>query len=147
MYTTDFVAEAFTNEFGQTIQPGEDVLFAGTSWKSTSIGRGTFKGVRYGTVTKTEYFMDENGKYIQEDVTDKWGRTYKVYKHEIKKTREVVSVVVRSNRGKKWKWVDLPDGKRDYVKTDEDLYGTSTLHLKRVYKLTTGLEEMAGKRF
>lgn len=144
---TEFVEEAFVNEFGQKIEVGEAVIFAGTSQKSTSISRGIFKGVRYGIVTKTEYFKDENGKYIQEDYTDKWGRTYKIHKHEIKKTREVVSVVVRSNRGKKWKWIDLPEGKRDYVKTDEDAYGTSTLHLKRVYKLTTGLEEMTGKRF
>jgi hypothetical protein len=28
---TDFVTEAFTNEFGQVIQPGEDVLFAANS--------------------------------------------------------------------------------------------------------------------
>jgi hypothetical protein len=58
-----------------------------------------------------------------------------------------VSVVVRSNRGKKCKWIDLPEGKRDYVKTDEDVYGTSILKLKRVYKYSTPLESLAGDYF
>lgn len=147
MSTTEFVEEAFVNEFGQKIEPGEEVLYAGTSWKQTSIGKATFKGVRYGNVVRTEYFKDKNGSYIQEDFTDRWGNTYKRHKTETKITREVVSVVVRSNRGKKYKWVDLPNGKRDYVKTDEDVYGTSILPLKRVYKFNTSLSDMAGKRF
>lgn len=144
---TEFVEEAFVNEFGQKIEVGEEVIFAGSSWKQTKIGKGVFKGVRYGNVTRTEYLKDENGKYIQEDYTDSWGRTYKIHKSETKTTREVVATIVRANRGKKYQWVDLPEGKRDYVKTDEDVYGTSILKLKRVYKLTTGLKEMAGKRF
>jgi hypothetical protein len=147
MSMTEFVEEAFVNEFGQKIEVGEEVLFAGSSWKRTSIGSGTFKGVRYADVRRTEYLRDENGKYIEEEHTDRWGQTYKRHKQETKTTREVVSVVVRSNRGKKYKWVDGPDGKRDYVKTDEDVYGTSILPLKRVYKLSTGLSEMSGKYF
>jgi hypothetical protein len=147
MNMTEFIEEAFVNEFGQKIEPGEEVLYAGSSWKRTHIGRATFKGVRYDNVLRTEYFKDENGSYIQEDFTDSWGRTYKRYKSETKTTREVVSVVVRSNRGKKYKWIDLPEGKRDYVKTDEDVYGTSILKLKRVYKYSTPLESLAGAYF
>lgn len=147
MTTTEFVEEAFVNEFGQKIEPGEEVLYAGTSWKRTHIRKATFKGVRYGNVSRTEYFKDENGSYIQEDFTDRWGRTYKHYKQETKTTREVVAVVVRSNRGKKYVWKTGPNGKRDYVKTDEDVFGTSTLPLKRVYKFNTSLSEMAGKYF
>jgi len=144
---TEFIEEAFVNEFGQKIEPGEPVLYAGSSWKRTSIGSGTFKGVRYADVRRTEYLRDENGKYIEEEHTDRWGQTYKRHKQETKTTREVVSVVVRSNRGKKYKWVDGPDGKRDYVKTDEDVFGTSILPLKRVYKFATSLENMIGKCF
>lgn len=146
---TDFVAEAFTNEFGQVIQPGEDVLFAANSWKRTSIRKGKFKGVRYADVFRTEYLKDENGKYIKEERKNAYnGSTYFVNKSETKKSREVVAVVIEKvNRGKVWKWVDLPDGKRDYIKTDEDVFGTSILPLKRVYKLETGLKEMAGVTF
>lgn len=144
---TEFVEEAFENEFGQKIEPGEEVLYAGSSRKSTRIGKGTFKGVRYDNVIHTEYFPDENGKYIMEDFTDSWGRTYKRYKQKTHIKREVVAVVVRSNRGKKYQWVDLPDGKRDYVRTDEDVFGTSTLRLKRVYKFSTPLESLAGSYF
>jgi len=147
MSTTEFVEEAFINEFGQKIEVGEEVLFAGSSWKRTSIGRGTFKGVRYGDVIRTEYFKDEHGRYVQQEMTGYNGSKYYANKYETKRTREVVGVVVRSHRGKKWKWVDLPEGKRDYVKTDEDLYGTSILKLKRVYKLSTGLSDMAGMQF
>lgn len=145
---TDFVAEAFTNEFGQTIQPGDDVLFAGSSWKRTSIRRGKFKGVRYALVFRTEYIKDAEGKYIQEEKTAWNGTKYFVNKSETKQSREVVAVVIEKvNRGKKWKWVDHPDGTKDYVKTDEDMFGTSILPLKRVYKLETGLKEMAGTVF
>lgn len=140
---TEFVEEAFVNEFGQRIEPGEEVLYAGSSQKTTSISRGTFKGVRYGNVRKTEYFMDSSGNYIQEDYTDRWGNTYKRSKTETKTIREVVAVVVRSNRGKKYTWVDQPNGRRDYIRTDEDVYGTSTLPLKRVYKFNTSLSDMA----
>lgn len=146
---TDFVAEAFTNEFGQTIQPGEEVLFAGTSWKQTRIRKGKFKGVRYAIVSRTEYLKDAEGNYIKEERKNAYnGSTYFVNKSETKKSREVVAVVIEKvNRGKAWKWVDRPDGSRNYVMTDEDVFGTSTLPLKRVYKLETGLKEMAGKTF
>lgn len=143
---TEFVEEAFVNEFGQKIEVGEEVLYAGSSWKRTSIRQGTFKGVRYGNVSRTEYLKDENGDYIKVDYTDSWGRTYKIHKSETKTTREVVATVVRSNRGKRYKWIDI-DGKRDYVKSDEDVYGTSILRLKRIYKYSTPLEALSGSVF
>lgn len=148
MSVTEFVEEAFVNEFGQKIEVGEEVLYVGSSRKRTSICRGVFKGVRYGNVIRTKYLKDENGNYIKEDYIDhRSGRTYQYNKTLTETTREVVAVVVRSNRGKKWKWVVLPEGKRDYVKTDEDIFGTSTLPLKRVYKLSTGLAAMTSKSF
>jgi hypothetical protein len=148
MTMTEFVEEAFVNEFEQKIEPGEDVIYAGTSWKQTAIRKATFKGVRYANVTRTNYLKDADGNYIKEDYVDGWsGRTLQRHKTETKTSREVVSVVVRANRGKQYKWVDRPDGKRDYVKTDEDVFGTSILPLKRVYKYSTTLVDMAGKSF
>lgn len=35
----------FSNEFGQTISPGEKIVFAATAWKNTRIKQGTFDGV------------------------------------------------------------------------------------------------------
>jgi hypothetical protein len=147
MIMTEFVEEAFVNEFGQKIEPGEEVLYAGSSQKSTTIRRAVFKGVKYANVTRHKYETDENGRYIQEDFTDRWGRTYKRYKSKTETNREVVSVVVRANRGKKYVWVTGPTGKREYVKSDVDIFGTSILPLKRVYKFNTQLSEMAGKYF
>lgn len=147
MNMSEFVEEAFVDEFGEKLEVGEEVLYAASSWKTTSIRKGVLKGVRYDNVHRTKYHTDENGSYILEDYTDPWGRTYKIHKTETKTTREVVSVVVRSNRGKKYTWVDLPNGKRDYVKTDEDVYVTSTLALKRVYKYSTPLEALSGTSF
>ena len=145
---SEFVEEAFVNEFGQKIEPGEEVIFAGSSWKSTSIRRGTFKGVRYDNVTRTESVKDEQGNFIKEDYVDRWsGRTYQRNKTETKTTREVVAVSVLVNRGKKRKWVTGANGKGAWVQTDEDVFGTSTLPLKRVYKYSTSLENMVGKSF
>lgn len=139
---TEFVAEAFTNEFGQVINPGDEVIFAGTSKKYTSISKGIFAGVRYADVRRTNYLKDENGKYIMEDYTDKWsGHTLQRYKTETTTTREVVAVrVEKVNRGKIYKYID---GK--YKRTEEDQFGTSTLPLKRVYKIDTSLSALAGK--
>ena len=98
---SDFVAEPFINEFGQRIEVGEDVLFAGTSWKQTYIRKGKFKGVRYADVTRTHYLKDENGNYIKEERKNTYnGSTYFVNKTETKRTREVVAVVIdKVNRG------------------------------------------------
>lgn len=147
MRVTELVEEPFINEFGQKIEVGEEVIYAGTSWKRTNIRKGIFKGVRYANVTRTEYITDENGKYILEEIKDSWGSTYKRYKQLTKTQREIVAITIRSYAGKKHKYVRDENGKLLYVKTDEDLFRTSTLPLKRVYKFSTSLAEMAGKSF
>jgi len=148
MTTTEFVEEAYVNEFGQKIEPGEEILYAGSSQKSTSIRKAFFKGVKYANVTRYHYIKDENGDYVKEDYFDRWsGKTLQRNKTEKKTTREVVSVVVRSNRGKQYKWQTGPDGKKAYVKTDEDVYGTSILPMKRVYKFSTNLSVLEGRSF
>ena len=54
----DLVAEAFTNEFGQTIQPGDEVVYVGTGYgHSTLVNRDKFAGVYY--ATGRVYLRDE----------------------------------------------------------------------------------------
>ena len=134
---SELVIEPWTNDIGQTINPGDEVIFAGTSWKQTYIRKGVFAGVRYDNVTRTNYLKDENGNYIKEERTNVYnGTTYYVNKTERVTSREVVAVrVEKVNRGKKWVYNN--DGK--YVKSEEDIYGVSTLPLKRVYKIDTSL--------
>lgn len=144
MAETELVIEPFINEFGQTINPGDEVIFAGTSWKQTRINKGIFAGVRYGNVTRTHYLKDENGQYIKEERKNAYnGSTYFVNKTERVTSREVVAVrVEKVNRGHKYAYVD---GK--YTKTDEVQYGVSTLPLKRVYKIDTSMASLVNKSF
>jgi hypothetical protein len=141
---TELVVEPWTNEFGQVINPGDEVIFAGSSWKRTRISKGVFAGVRYANVTRTLYLKDENGNYIKEERKNAYnGSTYFVNKTERVTAREVVAVrVEKVNRGHKYDYVD---GK--YTKTDEIQYGVSTLPLKRVYKMDTSMSALEGKAF
>jgi hypothetical protein len=145
--TTELIEEAYVNDLNQKIEVGEAIIYAGSSSKSTKIGSGTFKGVRYGNVTRYVYLKDENGKNIKEESTDRSGRTYTRNKFIMNTTREVVAVVIRSNQGKKWVWKENSDGTGKYEKSDEDVFGTSILPLKRVYKEDTPLSAMIGTWF
>jgi hypothetical protein len=144
---TELVEEAYVNNLNQKIEVGEAVIYAGSSSKSTKIGSGTFKGVRYGNVTRYVYLKDENGDPIKEEKTSYNGTKYLTNKVEVKTTREVVAVVIRSNQGKKWVWKENSDGTGKYEKSDEDVFGTSTLPLKRIYKEDTPLSAMVGTWF
>jgi hypothetical protein len=142
---SELVVEPFTNEFGQVINPGDEVIFAGTSWKRTSISKGIFGGVRYADVRRLRDVKDANGNIVMEP--NYWGTTRP--KRETYTTREVVAVrVEKVNRGYKYAYVTNPDtGKEVYKKTDEIVYGVSTLPLKRVYKMDTSMSALAGKSF
>lgn len=146
---SELVIEPFTNEFGQVINPGDEIIFAATAWKSTSIRKGIFGGVHYANVTRTEYLTDESGRYIKEDYVDRWsGKTYQRNKQKTTTTREVVAVrVEKVNRGFKYNCGYDENGKYRATKTDEVQYGVSTLPLKRVYKIDTGMSAMVGKSF
>lgn len=61
-----FVAEPFTNEFGQIINPGDPVLYVGTAWKSSSVRRGVYAGVYKGN------------DYSYNRETRKYDSTYKI---------------------------------------------------------------------
>lgn len=137
---SELVVEPFTNEFGQVINPGDEVIFAGYSgYVGTRIKKGVFAGVRYGLVTRSRVVKDADGNAVM--VEGYGGRLYP--KHESYVTREVVAVSVKQvNRGHKYAYVN---GK--YTKTDEIVYGVSTLPLKRVYKVDTSMAALAGKSF
>ena len=146
---TELVVEPWTNEFGQVINPGEEVIFAGSSWKRTRISKGVFAGVRYANVTRTLYLKDENGNYVKEERKNAYnGSTYFVNKTESVTTREVTAVRVdKVNRGHKYKYWTDENGNYRAEKTDEIQYGVSTLPLKRVYKMDTSMASMVNKSF
>ena len=141
---SELVVEPFTNHIGQVINPGDEVIFAGTSWKQTRMRKGVFAGVRYADVRRYRPALDADGNPIMEE---RYGRKYQ--KNEAYVTREVVAVRVdQVNRGHVWKYVTDPEtGKQVYKKTDDVQYGVSTLPLKRVYKLDTSMATMAGQVF
>lgn len=143
---SDFKEEAFTNEFGQVINPGDEVIYAGTGWKQTTIRKGVFSGVYYDNVYFIEYFYDENGALIYEEI-ESYGRTVKRIKHERKQKYVPVAVKVSNvEDGYKYEWV-TEDGRRRFVKTDEKNYRCAILPRKRVYRLDTSMESMVGKTF
>ena len=141
---SELVVEPWTNEFGQVINPGDEVIFAGTSRKQTSISKGIFGGVRYADVSRYRVVKDADGNVVMEE---RYGRQHP--KQERYTTRELVAVrVEKVNRGHKYAYVTNPDtGKQVYTKTDEIVYGVSTLPLKRVYKMDTSMSALAGKSF
>jgi len=49
-----FQQTSFINRFGQTIKPGDQVIYAGKSYSHTSLVRGTFTGM---------YVNDRSGKF------------------------------------------------------------------------------------
>lgn len=141
---SELVVEPFTNEFGQVINPGDEVIFAGTSWKQTRIRKGIFAGVRYGLVTRSREVKDADGNTVM--VEGYGGRMYP--KRESYVTREIVAVRVEQvNRGFKYDSGYDENGKYFYKKTDKINYGVSTLPLKRVYKVDTSMAALAGKSF
>lgn len=136
---SELVVEPFTNEFGQVINPGDEVIFAGYSgYVGTRIKKGVFAGVRYADVRRYRPVVDVNGNPIMEEC---YGRQYQ--KKEMYTERVIVAVSVKQvNRGHKYIY---DNGK--YTKTDEIVYGVSTLPLKRVYKVDTSMAALAGKSF
>lgn len=46
---SNLIKEPFVNELGQTINPGDEVMFVATSWKNTRVDKGIFEGVYKGS--------------------------------------------------------------------------------------------------
>ena len=137
---SELVVESYTNEFGQVINPGDEIIFAATAWKSTSIRKGVFGGVHYGRVYKSREVVDADGNVV---------KNINGYpKRESYFERGVISVrVEKVNRGFKYISGRDENGKYFHNKTDEINYGVSTLPLKRVYKLNTLMDNLVGKAF
>lgn len=125
----ELLQESFTNEFGQVINVGDEVIYASTCTGSTSIRKGTFGGIYMGKVRK--YRLNEAGGYVTEN-----GRYVMDYVDSI--------VAVRVN--------DVPSKRFKYDSTTrkgtwESIVRTATLPLKRVYKIDSSLSLLEGKSF
>lgn len=131
---SELVVESWTNAIGQTINPGDEVIYVGTGYgHSVSVNKGKFGGVRYGVVRRYRDKKDADGNVI---MFERYGRQYP--EREMYTTREPVAVrVEKVNRGKQYKYID---GK--YTKTEEDIYGVATLPRMRVYKIDTSVLNM-----
>jgi hypothetical protein len=128
-FMADMVAEAFTNEFGQTIQPGDEVVYVGTGYgHSTRVNRGKFAGVYY--YTQNVALRDEKNQYLRDE------------KGNVKtESRTVVKAVrVDGVPRKTWEY-DYNTKKGGYI----DRLGCAILPLKRVYKIDMPLSAMSGK--
>lgn len=122
---TELVAEAFTNEFGQTIQPGDEVVYVGTGYgHSVRVRTGKFAGVYY--TTGRSYIKDEKGQYVR----DEKGNA----KYEMKQLVKAVRVD------------GIPSKKYDYkTRQYTDTIRCAILPLKRVYKVDIPMKDFSGK--
>lgn len=127
---SDFKVEAYKNEFGQVINPGDDVIYAGTSYKSTTLRAGKFAGVYYDNVRKSIPRVDENGKQVKNE------RGYAVWDTVSEYTPVAVKVT------------DVIDKYFDYTKkkyVEGKRPKPAILPYMRVYRLDTPLTQLAGK--
>lgn len=131
---SELVVESWTNAIGQTINPGDEVIYVGTGYShSVTVKKGKFGGVRYANVQRYRPLKDADGNAIMDE---RYGGRYP--KQEIYTTREPVAVRVEEvNRGNKYAYVN---GR--YTKTDEINYGVATLPRMRVYKIDTSVLNM-----
>lgn len=125
MSKAEFCVEPFVNEIGQTINPGDQVIYVGTSWSSTHVKRGIYEGVYYRT--RDRYF----------------------YNRETKKTelvsgkRAIDAVRVGGVPGRHGVWnngAGYKQGQKNEY-TYVDVFRKAILPLKRVYKVETTLAE------
>lgn len=131
---SELVVESWTNAIGQTINPGDEVIYVGTGYgHSVSVNKGKFGGVRYADVRRYRDKKDADGNII---MYERYGGKYP--KQEIYTTREPVAVRVEEvNRGRKYEYVN---GK--YTQSGEIHYGVATLPRMRVYKIDTSVLNM-----
>jgi hypothetical protein len=134
--------EPFKNEFGQTINPGDEVVYVATGYShQVSVNRGRYQGLWYKNVTRTREVKDDDGNVVMEE---RYGRQYPKREYYT----EMAPTAVRLNnvpRGYKYTEVWNEEKQRKvWTKTDEMRYGTTTLPLMRVYKIDTSMLNFAG---
>ncbi len=124
---TELVAEAFTNEFGQMIQPGDEVVYVGTGYgHSVRVNKGKFAGVYYST--RRHYLKDEKGQHVRDEKGN--------VKYEMKQYVKAVRVD------------GIPSRKYDYkTRQYSDTVRCAILPLKRVYKVDIAMKDFSGKYF
>ncbi len=124
---TELVAEAFTNEFGQMIQPGDEVVYVGTGYgHSVIVNKGKFAGVYY--TTGRVYTKDDKGQYVRDEKGN--------VKYEMKQFVKAVRVD------------GIPSRKYDYkTRQYSDTVRCAILPLKRVYKVDIAMKDFSGKYF
>lgn len=121
----DLVAEAFTNEFGQTIQPGDEVVYVGTGYShSVRVSTGKFAGVYYSM--RRHYLKDEKGQYVRDDKGN--------VQYEMKQYVKAVRVDGVPSKSYNYKT-------RQYTDTTR----CAILPRKRVYKIDMQMKDIAGK--
>lgn len=111
-----FVQVPFENMFGQTVNPGDKVVFAATAWKNTKLKEGVYDGVN----------QDKNGKVQSVRVS-------------YPKTKYVPNGLTMPTPGRRYNY----QNKRyeDYI-YNQPLYdevagiGHSTLTLMRIFKIS-----------
>jgi hypothetical protein len=126
---SDFVEESFVNHLGQTINPGDKVVYVGKSYGSTYVNTGVFAGVRKATRRISKYLRDENNQYIKEEY-EAHGRKYTRYKMETTESYQPIAVTVRNVPTDRWGYVN-----GNYQKLEGEHFRVATLPLMRVYKL------------
>lgn len=136
---SELVVEPWTNAIGQTINPGDEVIYVGTGYgHSVSVKKGKFGGVRYADVRRYRPLKDADGNAIMDE---RYGGKYP--KQEIYTSREPVAVRVEEvNRGHKYTYGYDENGKYFSKESDEIHYGVATLPRMRVYKIDTSVLNM-----
>ena len=131
---TDLKVEPFVNMFGQTINPGEDIMYAGTSYKSTTFRKGKFAGAYYENVSRSVPMRDSLGNFIKDE------RGYIKYD----RVTEYKPVAVRVEQVQDTKWVYNHETKKgEYIPN----LRVAILPLMRVFRLDSKLSDLENSSF
>lgn len=122
----DLKVEPFVNMFGQTINPGEDIIYAGTSWKSTTFRKGKFAGAYYENVSR------------KVPVKDKRGHT----KYDLVTEYKPVAVKIEQVYGAKWVY-NHETKKGDYIPH----FRVAVLPRMRVFRLDAKMSDLENSSF
>lgn len=130
----DLKVVPFVNMFGQTINPGEDIIYAGTSWKSTTFRKGKFAGAYYQNVSRSVVSRDIEGNIIK----DKRGYT----KYDLVTEYKPVAVKIEQVYGAKWVY-NHETKKGEYVSN----FRVAVLPRMRVFRLDAKMSDLENSSF
>jgi hypothetical protein len=130
----DLKVVPFVNMFGQTINPGEDIIYAGTSWKSTTFRKGKFVGAYYQNVSRSVVSRDIEGNIIK----DERGHT----KYDLVTEYKPVAVKIEQVYGAKWVY-NHETKKGDYIPH----FRVAVLPRMRVFRLDAKMSDLENSSF